>query len=108
MTKVALPKNCAHHRTRCTTASGTNIVQDRRSASKFRGTPRRGAKESSSSKKRMHGCALRACSNTSLTFFSLSPTYMLMSSGPLTLMKLMEDSVATALASSVLPVPGGP
>jgi len=35
-----------------------------------------------------------------------SPMYMLMSSGPLTLRKLSAHSVATALASSVLPVPG--
>jgi hypothetical protein len=31
-----------------------------------------------------------------------------MSSGPLTLMKLQEHWVATALASRVLPLPGGP
>ena len=74
----------------------------------WRGAPRRGARESSSSKKSTQGCAFRARSNTSRTFFSLSPTYMLMSSGPLMLMKLMEHSVATAFAMSVLPVPGGP
>ena len=34
-----------------------------------------------------------------------SPMYMLMSSGPLTLRKLMLHSVATALATKVLPVP---
>ena len=33
---------------------------------------------------------------------------MLISSGPLMLMKLMAHSVATAFAISVLPVPGGP
>ena len=35
-------------------------------------------------------------------------THMLSSSGPLTLKKLSEQDVATALAKSVLPVPGGP
>src|SRR5262245_57879801 len=34
--------------------------------------------------------------------------YMLRSSGPLTEKKLRANDVATALASSVLPVPGGP
>lgn len=43
-----------------------------------------GAKESSSSKKTTHGCARRARMNTSRMFFSLSPMYMLISSGPLT------------------------
>ena len=43
-----------------------------------------------------------------LTFFSLSPMYMERSSGPLTLKKWTLHSVATALARSVLPVPGGP
>ena len=46
--------------------------------------------------------------NTSRTSLSLSPTYMLISSGPLTERKLTEHSVATAFASRVLPVPGGP
>ena len=46
--------------------------------------------------------------NKSRTFFSDSPTYILMSSGPLTLRKFKEHSVATALAINVLPVPGGP
>jgi hypothetical protein len=39
------------------------------------------------------------------TWRSDSPMYMLMSSGPLTDRKLSAHSVATALASSVLPVP---
>ena len=40
-----------------------------------------------------------------ITCRSLSPMYMLMSSGPFTLRKLSWHSVATALASSVFPVP---
>lgn len=40
--------------------------------------------------------------------FSLSPTYLLKSSGPLTDMKFSFDSEATALASNVLLHPGGP
>ena len=70
--------------------------------------PRAGASASSSSKKMTHGAARRAFWKMSRTFFSLSPTYMLMSSGPFTLRKFSLHSVATALASSVLPVPGGP
>jgi len=44
----------------------------------------------------------------SLTFCSLCPTYILRSSGPFTLKKLSLNSVATALAMRVFPVPGGP
>lgn len=44
----------------------------------------------------------------SLTFCSLWPTYMFSSSGPLTERKLRPHCVATAFASNVLPVPGGP
>ena len=44
----------------------------------------------------------------SRTLRSDSPTYMFTSSGPFTLRKRNEHSVATALASKVFPVPGGP
>lgn len=44
----------------------------------------------------------------SRTFASLCPIYILSSSGPLTDKKLYLHSVATALANSVFPVPGGP
>uniref|UniRef100_A0A2M4CVD5 Uncharacterized protein n=1 Tax=Anopheles darlingi TaxID=43151 RepID=A0A2M4CVD5_ANODA len=71
-------------------------------------TPRFGANESSSSRNRTHGEAVRARSNTSRTFCSLCPTYMFSSSGPCTDRKLRLHSVATAFAISVLPVPGGP
>lgn len=70
--------------------------------------PRFGATESSSSKKMTHGLASRARWNTRRTFASDSPMYMLSSSGPLTEKKFREQDVATALARSVLPVPGGP
>ena len=43
-----------------------------------------------------------------LTALSDSPTYLLRSSGPLTEIKLAFDSFATALATRVLPQPGGP
>lgn len=55
-----------------------------------------------------HGDDARARANTCRTAFSLSPTYLFSSSGPLTLIKLARLSFATALASSVLPQPGGP
>mmetsp|Transcript_12660 Transcript_12660/g.38743 ORF Transcript_12660/g.38743 Transcript_12660/m.38743 type:complete len:268 (+) Transcript_12660:2284-3087(+) len=70
--------------------------------------PRAGARASSSSKNITHGRAARARTNRSRTFFSLSPTYMFSSSGPLTEMKLQPHSLATAFASRVLPLPGGP
>ena len=56
----------------------------------------------------MHGAACRALRKTSRTARSDSPTYFESSSGPLTEMKLTPLSVASALASSVLPQPGGP
>lgn len=44
----------------------------------------------------------------SLIFCSDCPTYMLSNSGPFTVKKQRLHSVATALAISVFPVPGGP
>ena len=67
-----------------------------------------GASASISSKKITHGAACRALLKTSRTPLSDSPTHLLRSSGPLTLMKFASLSVATALASSVFPVPDGP
>ena len=46
--------------------------------------------------------------NNSLTFLSLSPTHIVSISGPFTDMKFAPDSFATAFASKVFPVPGGP
>ena len=40
-------------------------------------------------------------SKMSLTFFSDSPTYMFINSGPFTLRKFSEHSVATAFANNV-------
>mmetsp|Transcript_27219 Transcript_27219/g.60264 ORF Transcript_27219/g.60264 Transcript_27219/m.60264 type:complete len:626 (+) Transcript_27219:604-2481(+) len=70
--------------------------------------PRLGQRASSSSKKITHGAEERALANTCLTLDSDSPTYILSSSGPLTEMKFAPDWLASALASSVLPQPGGP
>mmetsp|Transcript_37045 Transcript_37045/g.92915 ORF Transcript_37045/g.92915 Transcript_37045/m.92915 type:complete len:214 (+) Transcript_37045:1229-1870(+) len=70
--------------------------------------PRDVPMESSSSKKSTQGAAARALSNTSRTLASDSPNHMVRSSGPLMLTKLAEHSDATALASNVLPHPGGP
>ena len=49
-----------------------------------------------------------ASSKYSLKFSSDPPTYLLIISGPLINMKWASLSLATALASNVLPVPGGP
>jgi len=46
--------------------------------------------------------------NKDLTAFSDSPTYLFNSSGPLIEIKLALDSFETALATKVLPHPGGP
>jgi len=67
-----------------------------------------GTKASSSSIKTMHGLLYFALSKTCLTFFSLSPTYMLSSSGPLTLMNPILHYLAMHFPNNVLPVPGGP
>ena len=70
--------------------------------------PLLGATESNSSKKMTHGLASLAFSKTLLTLASDSPMYMFNNSGPFTEKKLREKLVAMALASNVLPVPGGP
>eukprot|EP00755_Sulcionema_specki_P010848 Sspe_Gene.47543::Locus_24298_Transcript_1_1_Confidence_1.000_Length_2121::g.47543::m.47543 len=73
-----------------------------------RSIPRFGASASSSSKKSTHGAEARPRANTILTARSLSPTYLLRSSGPLTDMKFAEASLAIAFATNVFPHPGGP
>jgi len=70
--------------------------------------PLSGAMESISSMKITQGDACLAFLNVSLTAFSDSPTHLLRNSGPLTEMKFASDSVATAFAKRVFPVPGGP
>merc|ERR1719322_494239 len=69
---------------------------------------RLGARLSTSSKKMTQGRLFLALRNTDLTALSLSPTYMLINSGPFTLIKLIPASLAIALATKVLPQPGGP
>ncbi len=54
------------------------------------------------------GEAALALLNTCWIAFSDSPTHLLNSSGPLTAIKFKPDSVAKALARSVLEHPGGP
>ena len=61
-----------------------------------------------SSMKMMAGEAALALEKIVLMAFSLSPTYLFRSSGPLTLMKFRLDCEATALTSMVLLQPGGP
>ncbi len=70
--------------------------------------PRSVAMESISSKNTTVGAFSRALLNTSRTPFSDSPTNLFSSSGPLMEMKLESASLATAFASRVFPVPGGP
>jgi len=70
--------------------------------------PRLGHKLSSSSKKTTHGADWVARLKRDLTALSDSPTYLFKSSGPFTEMKLAFDSFETALATRVLPQPGGP
>ena len=70
--------------------------------------PRLGTSASISSKKMMQGAACLALWKISRTPRSDSPTYFESRVGPLTEMKLTCVSVARALASSVLPQPGGP
>ena len=70
--------------------------------------PLLGAKESSSSKKIIHGAFRFAFKKISRMFFSLSPMYMFNNSGPLTERKFILHSVAIHFARRVFPVPGGP
>jgi len=56
----------------------------------------------------MQGLQRVAILNTLAIAFSDSPTSALIKFGIETAMKFASDSVATALASSVFPVPGGP
>lgn len=67
-----------------------------------------GAIESNSSKNNTQGFACCALRNISRTDDSEAPIYLFNSSGPLTLIKFNPVSLATALAKSVLPHPGGP
>ena len=69
---------------------------------------RLGAIASNSSINIMDGAFSSASSKNSLRFSSDPPTYLLMISGPLITMKWASLSFATAFASKVLPVPGGP
>ena len=58
--------------------------------------------------KMMHGASASACANRSRTRAAPTPTNISTNSEPLRLKKGTLASPATALASSVLPVPGGP
>ena len=58
--------------------------------------------------KTMDGAISSATRNSSRTSFGPSPRYFCISSEPTTRRKLAEVEWATALASSVLPVPGSP
>ena len=70
--------------------------------------PRRGAMASISSRNTMAGATCLAFLKIWRMAFSDSPTHLDMISGPFTLMKFTWHSLATARASSVFPVPGGP
>ena len=61
-----------------------------------------------SSKRIIVGAVCLAFLNISLMPFSLSPTHMDRTSGPLTEMKFASDSFAAAFARRVFPQPGGP
>ena len=58
--------------------------------------------------KMMQGAILRACSNRSRTRAAPTPTNISTNSEPEIDRKVTPASPATARASSVLPVPGGP
>mmetsp|Transcript_50192 Transcript_50192/g.106891 ORF Transcript_50192/g.106891 Transcript_50192/m.106891 type:complete len:276 (-) Transcript_50192:1650-2477(-) len=66
------------------------------------------SRESTSSMKTTHGASRRARVKTALAFFSDSPSHLFSTEEASTLRKDAPPSVATAFASMVLPVPGGP
>mmetsp|Transcript_28708 Transcript_28708/g.70713 ORF Transcript_28708/g.70713 Transcript_28708/m.70713 type:complete len:221 (-) Transcript_28708:480-1142(-) len=70
--------------------------------------PRLRPTASISSMKMMHGASARACAKRSRTRLGPTPTNISMKSEPEMLRKGTDASPAVALASSVLPVPGGP
>jgi hypothetical protein len=70
--------------------------------------PRAGTSESSSSMKITQGATCRARANSRAICCSLSPYHLESRSLDLVAMKFASASRATALASNVLPVPGGP
>mmetsp|Transcript_1818 Transcript_1818/g.5290 ORF Transcript_1818/g.5290 Transcript_1818/m.5290 type:complete len:226 (+) Transcript_1818:1366-2043(+) len=69
---------------------------------------RRDSIESTSSMKMTAGARRCARLKRAFTYFSPSPNHLEASADMLMLRKLAPDSAATALASIVLPVPGGP
>ena len=71
-------------------------------------TPRARPSASSSSMKMMAGACPRACSNRSRTRAAPTPTNISTNSDPEMEKKGTAASPTTALASNVLPVPGGP
>mmetsp|Transcript_8375 Transcript_8375/g.33983 ORF Transcript_8375/g.33983 Transcript_8375/m.33983 type:complete len:297 (+) Transcript_8375:624-1514(+) len=64
--------------------------------------------ESTSSTKMIAGANFHASVKTAVTSFCASPNHLLCSDDTRTLMNAAPDSFAMALASMVLPVPGGP
>mmetsp|Transcript_80984 Transcript_80984/g.175048 ORF Transcript_80984/g.175048 Transcript_80984/m.175048 type:complete len:222 (-) Transcript_80984:671-1336(-) len=70
--------------------------------------PREPPMASTSSMNRMQAFFVRASWKSSRTMRAPSPTYRCTSSEPMTQMKQASVRLATALAVSVLPVPGGP
>ena len=70
--------------------------------------PRALPMESTSSMKRIAGAFSLAITNSSRTIRAPSPMYFCTSSEPETRMKQQSVWCATARASSVFPVPGGP
>lgn len=81
---------------------------DRRDASCSVPDDRVDSNESISSTKMMEGANALASPNKARTSFSLSPCHFEVSVDAETEKKVDLDSVATALASIVFPVPGGP
>eukprot|EP00128_Syssomonas_multiformis_P005518 Colp12_sorted_trinity150504_noHs@13050 len=70
--------------------------------------PRELMSDSSSSTKIVEGAWYRASSKSVRTSFSESPLHLLTTEAAEMLKNVVLHSLATALASSVLPVPGGP
>mmetsp|Transcript_18488 Transcript_18488/g.61937 ORF Transcript_18488/g.61937 Transcript_18488/m.61937 type:complete len:206 (+) Transcript_18488:586-1203(+) len=85
-----------------------NSLRSRRVASCSWPSPRRPRRASTSSRKITHGAMRRATRKSAATAFSSSPYHLEVISDKVTLRKRAPASVATAFASSVLPVPGGP
>mmetsp|Transcript_2851 Transcript_2851/g.7489 ORF Transcript_2851/g.7489 Transcript_2851/m.7489 type:complete len:220 (-) Transcript_2851:1709-2368(-) len=105
---AASTTTCSHSRVRRPSQCSMNSFLSSRTAGCSSTLPRACSIESTSSMKSTAGASFEQSVNTARTYLLLSPSHFDMIVLSVSCMKLACASDATALASSVLPVPGGP